>query len=254
MKNQYTLTNAIRRSAQFGLAVAGLMLLAITASAAPVEVRSPSAPSYGYSYAEWSAKWWQWSLGQNANHLELVGNPGICSGEGSAVRFLAGAAFLPETGGASAVTNKITIEPKTPLFLTIISAWDDNSACPTFTSYTAAELMDTNAANWAYVSETTCTIDGVAVPGLSNPATTEYLTVSPAFSYTTATQDNMLAILFGDSCVPGDLTIYPAVAQGVYLMIEPLPPGKHVIHTVGEVGNPPFVIEDSTFDITVNPE
>jgi hypothetical protein len=114
--------------------------------------------------------------------------------------------------------------------------------------------MDTNAANWAFVSETTCTVDGVAIPGLSNPATTEYLTVSPAFSYTTATTDNVLANAFGETCIPGDLTIYPAVAQGAYLMLAPLAPGKHVIHTVGEVGNPPFVIEDSTFDITVNPE
>jgi hypothetical protein len=254
MKNQFTLTNVISSLGRFGLALAGLTLLAGAASSSAVEVKSPSLLPYGFSYAEWSAKWWQWSLSQNVNHLELVGTANICSGSASPVRFLAGPGFLPTTGGAAAVTNKVTIDAKTPLFFTIISAWDDNSACPTFTSYTAAELADTNAANWTAVSSTTCTIDGVAVAGLENPATTEYLTVSAPFSYTTATADNVLADAFGEPCIPGDLTIYPAVAEGVYLMIEPLPPGKHIIHTVGEVGSPPFVIEDSTFDITVNPE
>ena len=52
---------------------------------------------------------------------------------------------------------------------------------------------------------------------------------------------------------PGDFTIYPAVADGVYLMLAPLPPGKHTIHTVGVVGpvSAPFAKVDITSDITV---
>jgi hypothetical protein len=258
MKNQYTSTNAISRPGRFGLALAGLMLLAVAASSSATDVIPPSALPYGLSYAEWSAKWWQWALGLNANYVEtaqnLVGNPNICGGTASPVRFLPGAGFLPEPGGVAIATNKVYLDAKTPLFFPILAAWDDNSGCPTFTSLTAAELADANAANWSAVSETTCTIDGVAVAGLSNPATTEYLAVSAPFSYTTATTDNVLAGFFGESCIPGDMTIYPAVAEGVYLMIAPLAPGKHTIQTIGEVGSPPFVTLNITYDITVSSE
>jgi len=51
----------------------------------------------------------------------------------------------------------------------------------------------------------------------------------------------------------GGLTVYPAVAQGVYLMLAPLSPGKHTIHTEGVVGpvSAPFVKVDIASDITV---
>ena len=63
----------------------------------------------------------------------------------------------------------------------------------------------------------------------------------------------MLAGFFGASCIPGDFTIYPAVGDGVYLMLAPLPPGKHTIHTVGVVGpaSAPLVKVDITSDIRV---
>jgi hypothetical protein len=252
MKNQFTLATLISGSGRLGLALAGLMLPAIAASAAPAEVLPPSSPPYGLSYAEWSAKYWQWSLGQSTNHIELVGETGVCSGPGSRVRFLA-AADIPGAGGVTIKTNHVVIGPGTPLFLTVLGAYDDNTGCPNFSSLTAAELADTNAANWTLVTETSCTIDGVAVPGLTDPATTEYLTISPPFSYTTAEKDNVLAGLFGEPCIPGGLTVYPAVAEGVYLMLSPFPPGRHTIHFVGQVtaGGNVVVDVDITYDITV---
>ena len=77
--------------------------------------------------------------------------------------------------------------------------------------------------------------------------------MSPPFSYTTAEHDNVLAGYFGASCIPGDFTIYPAVADGVYLMLAPLSPGKHTVHTVGVVGplSAPFAKVDKTSEITV---
>ena len=90
MKNQLTLTNVIPRPGRFGPALAGLLLLGIAASSSSGQVLPPSSLPYGYSYEEWSAKWWQWNLGQYTNHLELVGDPGICRGPASRVRFLAG--------------------------------------------------------------------------------------------------------------------------------------------------------------------
>jgi hypothetical protein len=107
---------------------------------------------------------------------------------------------------------------------------------------------------WSGVTETSCAIDGVAVAGLDDPINTIYHVVSPPFSYTTAEHDNVLAGYFGASCIPGGLTIYPAVGDGVYLMLAPLSPGKHTIHTVGVAGplGAPIVKVDITAEIKVS--
>jgi hypothetical protein len=113
--------------------------------------------------------------------------------------------------------------------------------------------------SWTPVSTaatlTTCTIDGVAVPGLENPTNTIYNVVSVPFSYTTAEKDNIVAVSEGEPCLPGGLTVYPAVADGVYLMLSPLSPGKHKIHFVGEAGPGGSDLKiDITYDITVSRE
>ncbi|MGA3143313.1 MAG: hypothetical protein ABSF10_09775 [Verrucomicrobiota bacterium] len=247
MKQQLTLSKLIPRPVRFGSALAGLLLLVIAASSSSGQVLPPSSLPYGLSYQEWSAKWWQWNLGQDTNYVELVGEPGICTGPASRVLFLAGAP------GSITVTNHVIIPAKTPLFFTILSAEADNTGCP-MTSLTADELAAEATGAWSAVTATTCTIDGVAVAGLDNPTNTIYNVVSPPFSYTTAEHGNFLPVFNGVTCIPGGTTIYPAVADGVYLMLSPLSPGKHKIHFVGEVGpGGIYVTEDITYDITVLP-
>ena len=259
MKHQHTLSKLIPRPFRFGSTLAALLLLAIAASSSSGQVLPPNSHPYGYSYQEWSAKWWQWTLEQSTNHLELVGAPNLCTGAGTTVRFLAGI-YIPGSGGISIETRNITIPSGTPLFFPILSVWTDNSGCNgndlAFTSLTASELAEEAASIWTAVTSTTCTIDGVPVAGLSNPATTRYLMAAPPFSYTTAAEGNVVANLFGEPCIPGGLTIYPAVADGVYLMLSPLSVGKHTIHFVGVVGpvSAPFVEDDITYNITVAPE
>ncbi|HEY3914980.1 MAG TPA: hypothetical protein VGN61_10885 [Verrucomicrobiae bacterium] len=216
------------------------------------EIIPPSSFPYGLSYEEWSAKWWQWSLSLSTNDLQIVGVPDICTGAASSVRFLAGV-YIPGAGGLSVENRKITISDQTPLFFPILSVWVDNSGCPSFTSFTADELAAQAAGEWSAVTVTSCTIDGAAVPGLTNPTNSEYLVQAPPFSYTTAEKHNVLAGLYGAPCIPGGLTIYPAVADGVYLMVAPLSRGKHTIHFVGIVGpaSAPFVKDDVTYEITV---
>jgi hypothetical protein len=256
MKNELVLANRMPVTGRFGLALAALVLLAIAtsspASPAP-EVLPPSSLPYGYSYEEWSAKWWQWTLGQSSEHYASLGDPGICSGPASAVRFLG-----PSTIGGEAIhieTNHVTVPAGTPLFFSIFALWQDNGNCPlsAFTTFTAVQLAGFDETNWSYTTETSCTIDGVSVPGMEDPTTSVYNVVSPPFSYTTAEKDNLLISAFGATCIPGDYTIYPAVADGLYLMIAPLKPGKHTIHAVAVVGPPtaPLAKSDKTIDITV---
>lgn len=254
MKNQFKLTNVMRQPGRFGLALAGLMLVAGAVSSSAAEVLPPSSLPYGYSYEEWSAKYWQWSLGQSTNKVEMVGWSGVCTEPASHVRFL-NQIDIPSTGGIGNKTNKVTVSSDNPLFFTILSVYEDNTACPLsdFTSLTGAQLAAAAVDEWSIVTVTSCTIDGEEVAGLENPANSIYDVVSPPFSYTTADKDNVLAGYFGLPCIPDGLTVYPAVADGVYLMVSPFKPGKHTIHYIGIAGPPsaPYVEEDVTWDITV---
>jgi hypothetical protein len=256
MYKQFRLTNLVPRAVQCGMALAGLMQIAVAtpALAQGGEVLSPLVPHYGYSYEEWSAKYWQWSLGQSTNDPQAAGPAGFCLGEASGVWFLNGAS-IPGSGGITIRTNKVVLPPETPLFFPILSVYEDNTSCPldTFGSLTGAQLAAEAVGQWSVATLTSCTIDGVAVTGIDDPTNSIYDVVSPPFSYSTAEKDNVLAGFFGEPCIPGGLTVYPAVSDGVFLMLSPFKPGKHVIHYVGiaSQGNTIFVEENITFEITV---
>jgi hypothetical protein len=185
--------------------------------------------------------------------LESLGETGICSGPASRVRFLG-----PSTIGGDAIhigTNHVTVPAHTPLFFAVFDLWLDNGNCPlsAFTTFTPDQLAAFDEQSWSAVTKTTCTIDGIAVDGMENPTNSVYHVLSPPFSYTTAEKENILAGELGATCVPADFTIYPAVADGVYLMLAPLSPGKHTIHIVAVVGplSAPLAESDRTIDINV---
>lgn len=250
MKQNYMLISSQAR--RLALTLTGTALLAAATRCLSADVLPPSSLPYGASYEEWSAKWWQWSLSQSANNVDLVGNADCCPGPASQVWFLAGAS------GPIQITNRIIVPGNTALFFPVLTVWVDNSGCgtnglPSFTDLTVPQLRSEAEGLWSEVSETSCWIDGVAVAGLSNPTNSIYNVQSPAFSYTTAFKDNVVANVYGETCIPGGLTIYPAVADGMYLMVAPLPPGHHTIHWIGVVGpaSAPYFTQDITYTIDV---
>jgi hypothetical protein len=250
MKHQ--IIETILRHGRFGSTLAAFLLSGLAASGAPDQVLPPSSLPYGLSYQEWSAKWWQFYYSQAANDMQPLGSPHICEGPASRVLFLNGAP------ASTTKTNRVTIFPDTSLFLSILAIESDNTACPItdFTTNSAEVLTAETVAGWTGAATlTTCTIDGVAVPGLEDPTNTIYNVVSAPFSYTTAKKNNIVAVATGDPCLPGELTVYPAVADGVYLMLAPFSPGRHSIHFVGVAGplSSPFLKLDLTYDITVLP-
>jgi hypothetical protein len=141
------------------------------------------------------------------------------------------------------VTRTCTIPPGKALFFPLWNAWADNTGCP-YTTFTVAELtkfaeelMDNPAI--------ACTIDGVPVRGIDISAVeSPYRVGAQVFSYTLAPTDNILANYYGLSCIADGTTVYPAVEDGVYLMLAPLSAGRHTIH---------FTVEglDITYDLTV---
>ena len=135
----------------------------------------------------------------------------------------------------------------------VLSTWTDNSGCPSYTDFTVPELEAQIADAWSFVTETSCTIDGVPISGLGDPQTTPFLIQASVFSYTVASHDNLLAGVYGETCIPDGTTVSPAVALGVCVMLAPLSPGHHTIHFVGIVGpvSSPFVEIDVTYNINV---
>jgi hypothetical protein len=219
------------------------MVLAMAGSTSAAEVIPPSALPYGFSYEEWSAKWWQFYYSQSTNDMRAIGSPDICEGPASRVRFLNGASEN------TTKTNHITLATDTPLFFAIVGIEADNTACPLSDFGTNSAGVLAAAAIGAFsATETSCTIDGVAVPGLENPTNTIYNVVSPAFSFTTAKEHNIVAEAEGEPCLPGELTVYPGEADGVYLMLSPFSRGRHTLNFVGVMGS---LTLDITYDITV---
>jgi hypothetical protein len=128
----------------------------------------------------------------------------------------------------------------------------DNSDCPNFDTNSVEQLIAAAAGNWSGVTSVFCKLDGVAVTGLDDPESTIYHVQASPFSYTTANKDNVLANIYGASCIGGGVTIYPAVADGAFIMLAPMKPGKHTIEFGGSV--PGHLTVDLTYDVIVLPE
>ena len=139
------------------------------------------------------------------------------------------------------------------MLISPLTFWVDNANCPSFTDFTVDELRAQVAAEWSPVSETSCTIDGVTIPGLTDAQNSPYLFDSTVFSYTLPDHDTYPTVLFGATCIANGTTIDGAVAEGVFLMVKPLPVGQHRIHMTAVFGpaSSPFLVVDITFVITV---
>jgi hypothetical protein len=187
----------------------------------------PQSHAFGKSYAEWSAKWWQWFLEQ-----PVVGGPtdpsyDIGSHQSGKVWFLASALSEPV----------IEIPTGTALFIPLVNVECSSLEAPEsgFHGDTAAEQAEC-AAFWGdHIVDPACIIDGREVD-----ITEDYRATSPQFSFTAPTP-----WVFGDTGGAGT-----AVGDGYYVMVAPLSVGEHTITITGkfhlsaeENGGDPFDFE-----------
>ena len=253
MKNETI--NQLLRNSIIGPALAGVVsLLATALPTFADDFRSqPGIIPPGREYSWLLAEWWAWTLAFPTNADPAADTAPQDSNQSGPVWFLAGLHGSEAAGGIGTVTREITIPEGTALFFPVLSLENDNTGCPTNTDYTVKELVAALTNEWSAVTETTCTIDGVAVRGLENPQATRFLKISPPFSYTLADSNNIVAIDFGEPCIPNGITVFPAVAEGVCVFVAPLPVGHHTINFVGIAGPvaAPFVDFNETYDVTV---
>ncbi len=202
----------------------------------------PQSHAQGASYEEWAARFWQRVLSLPVDAVSE--NAPLSDGQSGDVWLIAG-----PLGGDPSATTQFSVPEGKALFIGVLSTSLDNADCPTFTDFSVKELREQLSSSWSAVTETTCTIDGVDIPGLSNPQNSPYLTDTSVFNYTLPDHDNYATVLFGATCIDGGTTIGPAVAEGVFLMLKPLSVGQHIVHTTAEI--PMFLMTDITYEITV---
>lgn len=218
-------------------------------------IAPPQSHFRGHTYSEWSAAWFQWVMSMPFTQHPLFDSPGVDCSEGQTgnVWFIGG-----RLGGATPANRSCTIPAGTALFLNIVANGPvDNTGCdstgtvvqPTAFSVDQLRIFADSNLDGFIDSRGQCEIDGVDIQhlaGLDPP----YRTQSSVFGYTIPASDNLLVLLNGpcyENPPAADLIVTEAVADGVYVMISPLPVGHHTIR----FGNPGGVALGNVYHITV---
>ena len=181
-----------------------------------VSVFPPEAKPYGLTYGEWTAKWWQWIYSMPEEDNPAVDDTGVncANNQSGPVWFLAGT-----FGGA--VTRECTIPSDKAILFPIMNVECDSATDPSFD--TEAELRSCAKADQDTVITKEIMINGVNIGNLDS-----YRFQSPLFNLT-----------FPENNIAG---IAPqtaeAVSDGFWVMLEPLPPGRHEIHSKAALGDP----------------
>jgi hypothetical protein len=201
-----------------------------TAGNANPGVLPPQSSCYGASYAQWSARWWQWA------HLYPYGSDPVsdttgayaAAGQSGHVWFLAG------SYGVTGVQRTVTVPTGTPLFLPVI-----NTEWETWPAFTPAQFPPTG-----YPGDPPFTVAGaeqaardsiapfiddatglsVTVDGTALSITSNYRIKSTVFSETLP-DGNVFGIPAG--------TYHDCVSDGYWVMLAPLSKGAHTIRLHG---------------------
>jgi hypothetical protein len=207
------------------------------------DIFPPHSRPYGKSYGEWSAKWWQWAYSLPGTDHPLLDQTGadVATGQSGKVWFLGGTySAISEGGGlVGRATRVCTVPADKAIFFPILNAEANNFTVDASgnqiapTTLTEAELRAICEFNMDHARNMTCTIDGWPVKGLEDVLHTHYRVESPLFPYTVPAGDSLYELwgmhISGPTPPPG------AVADGVYLMLEPFEAGHHTIYFTGEI-------------------
>lgn len=234
-----------RRARLTARAAACVLAAAIAAAIAPPAGAAAAAvvPPTSADYDALAVQWWQYALGQPAATSPLTDKTGAdCAlGQSGPVFFLAG------TTSGKARRNSCVVSGGRELFFPLLNGFDVHT--PTDDQHSPA-LIYRDFLTLGFRADTlTATVDGVPVGGL-DPATSPFHTCAapaagcaPASFAVQLPDGNLLGLAAG--------TYAPAVQEGWYLLLEPLPPGVHTVSFggTGFFGQPISV--DVSYRLTV---
>ena len=220
-------------------AIVGLM----AGSVSPAHARNsnpgvmpPNSHTHGMTYAEWSARWWQWALSLPADQNPFFDVDGSCSnganGQLGPVWFLTGVISVSGTA-----ERDCTVPAGKALFFPLINTECSTLEADPFHGDNEAELRACVEDPLFELGNVFAEIDGVAVQNLER-----YLVESPLFTFTVP-PENVLGVDPGTG---------QSVSRGYHLMVAPLSVGEHVIRFGGTFTDFNFTL-DITYNLTVVP-
>ena len=211
---------------------------------------NPAAPNQNSNqFGELSAVWWQWIYAFPAAVNPNLSNGAVDCSFGQSTHSRSGQIwFLAGSFGGSA-NRTCTVPRGISLFFPLLNIEYDNVGCCTPTSppftYSIQEMKQLAAATQDNPLELHASVDNVPVPA--------YRAHSQVFTYSFPATGNVLQAL--GLTAPGanwpSTSVFPAVSDGYWVMVDPLPLGPHVIK-FGGIGNNGFTV-DITYNITVTP-
>lgn len=175
------------------------------------KIAPPNSRPYGMTYAEWSARWWQWAISLPADHNPLTDTADCSTGQLGPVWFLGGP-FWP---AANPDVRNCNVPAGKALFFPIVDTECSDLETPPWYGATEADRRTCASTSMNTAVDLVAEIDGVAVQNIA-----AYRAGSPNY-YFTAPDPNVLGIAAGSG---------QSVADGFYLMVAPLPAGRHTIH------------------------
>ena len=188
--------------------VAFLTVLTNTNTAVVVEL--PDATVAGKTIGEWTTKWWRWGLAlapPGDPFTDLYGQHANVNQSGP-VFFMAGSPGGSRSRQFEVPTNTYLLVPLLVGELSQLELGFDK---------TAAQIRQAAQQQADQIDSLHATLDGVPIPQTTLFAHRE---VSPDFDFV-AVFNNQLGVPPGASGI--------AVADGYFLMLDPLPPGIHVV-------------------------
>ena len=213
-----------------------LVSIAATAARAQAEATYPTdSVIFGTTYSGWSAAWWQWAASLPATQHPLFDTADCSTGQSGPVWFLGGS-FCSGSDPSFCIPHPeryCTVPKGKALFFPLWNwsclnaEWKIN-ACPfdpAIVNPPTVPLTYFMREGLAFAidkaSELKVTVDGKPVQGNLMKL---YRVQSPIF--TVSLPDDSLYPRVGENIPAGD---YWGVDDGYYVMLEPLPPGKHVL-------------------------
>jgi hypothetical protein len=164
---------------------------------------------YGFSYSEWTAKWWQWALSIPKGHNPLIDSTGehCAEGQSGPVWFLAGTTTNIHWAERSCI---IPME-RAILFPIIVSQFSFHEVPHIKTD---KELISYTAKDIDQLTLLEATIDGIKLPDLHI-----YRIQSGPFDFSIP-ENNIWNVRSGTT---------KAVSDGFWVFLEPLAEGNHTI-------------------------
>lgn len=246
-------THGLTRAMKFAVATLALLVGTVAPAAADRStagnlgnpaIAPPQSHFRGLSYGEWVVAWFQWAYSLPVTNHPLFDTADCSAGQTGDVWFIDGTRGpvpFPEDG------RDCTIPAGTALFLSVAAQYSDNEGCAGLsiqrTSFSESQLRAFAHNNLnSFLGTRLVIVDGVAVQGLpecvaADESTCEspYRVQSPVYDYTVPAHDNILALFDDGPCYDSPprpeipYTAQGAVADGVFVMIKPLPVGTHTI-------------------------